>query len=124
MRFLRRNQYLLCFAAVLVFSAVMVVRQFLINQSAHVELREDFILLCERNETKASERLYQLLVQELPSVSEKGLVEDLERSAMLVDPRTTTTDSLLWKYYVSVKNELDKRSRNRLPRALRRAEQN
>src|SRR5262249_30097873 len=88
MRFLRKHQYVLCFLAVLVFSSVMVVRQFIANQSAHVELREDFIFLHERAETKPQERLYQMLVQQLPALNEKALVEDLQRTAMLVDPKT------------------------------------
>ena len=87
-------------------------------------MREDFILLHDRNETKASERLYQLLVQQLPSLSEKSLVDDLERSAMLIDPKTPAPDNLVWKYYVSVNNELEKRSQQRLARARERAGEN
>jgi len=48
MRFLRQNQYVLLFMAVVVFSSVMVVRQFMANQSVHSERREDLILLQER----------------------------------------------------------------------------
>jgi hypothetical protein len=123
MRFLRRHQYLLCFLAVLVFACVMVVRQFIANQSAHVELREDFILLHERAETKPEERLYQLLVQQLPNLNDKALVDDLQRTAMLVDLKTPQLDNLIWKYQVSVKNELQKRSERRLARALEHAAQ-
>ncbi len=124
MRFLRRNQYLLLFAAMLVFSAVMVIRQFVINQSTHIELREDFILLCERNEMKASQRLYDQLMRELPSLSEPSLVTDLQRAAMLVDPKTPAPENLLWKYYAAVKSEMEKRSEQRLKHALQHAEQN
>ena len=123
MRFLRRHQYLLCFLTVLVFACVMVVRQFIANQSAHVELREDFILLHERAETKPEERLYQLLVQQLPNLNDKALVDDLQRTAMLVDLKTPQLDNLIWKYQVSVKNELQKRSERRLARALEHAAQ-
>src|ERR1035437_9956126 len=45
MRFLRRHQYLLCFLGVLAFSCVMVLHQLMANQSAHIELRDDFLLL-------------------------------------------------------------------------------
>jgi hypothetical protein len=121
MRFLRRNEYLLLFLAVLVLSCVMVVRQYLANQSAHVELREDFILLQERNQPQACARLYQMLIQQLPGLSEKALVDDLQRTAMLVDPKTPQLDNLVWKYYVSVKKELEQRSDHRLARALERA---
>ena len=121
MRFLRQNQYVLCFLAVLFFSSVMVVRQFIANQSAHVELREDFIFLHERAETKPQERLYQMLIQQLPALNEKALVEDLQRTSMLVDQKTPQLDNLIWKYQVSVKNELQKRADRRLARALEHA---
>jgi hypothetical protein len=121
MHFLRRHQYLLCFLAVLMFSSVMVIRQVINNQSAHVELREDFILLHDRGEAKPEARLYQLLIQELPRLNEKALVDDLQRTAMLVDPKTPQLDNLVWKYQVSVKNELEHRSQRRLARALNEA---
>ncbi len=123
MRFLRRHQFLLCFLAVLIFSSVMVVRQFPANQSAHVELREDFILLHERGQTQPEERLYQLLVQQLPELNDKTLVDDLQRTAMLLDSKTPQLDNLIWKYQAGVKNELQKRSERRLAQALARAAQ-
>src|SRR5512136_1484141 len=83
MRFLRRHQYLLCFVGVLVFSCVMVVHQFLANQSAHVELREDFLLLHERGEAKACDALYQQLIEALVSLDEKSLVDDFQRTRLL-----------------------------------------
>lgn len=122
MQFLRRNQYLLCFAAVLVFSSVMVLRQFTANQEAHVEMREDFIALCERGETAASERLYQRLIQQLPDSNDARLVEDLQRTAMLVSPEARVAEGLLWKYHVSVQNELQRRIDQRLARTLRSSE--
>src|SRR5258708_27703571 len=122
MRFLRRNQYVLCFLAVLVISCVMVLRQFMANQSAHVERREDFILLQERGQTQPCERLYQVLIQELPGLTDRSLVDDLERAAMLVDTKTPDHSNLVWKYYVSVKNELQKRSERRLAHGLEQAD--
>jgi dihydropteroate synthase len=122
MRFLRRHQYLLCFLGVLVFSCVMVLRQFLANQSAHAELREDFILLHERGEANACEALYQELIQALAGQSEQSLVEDLERTSLLVDPKSPDVANPVWKYHVSVKNELQKRSEQRLARVLKGAE--
>src|SRR6185437_8547134 len=99
MHFLRRHQYLFCFLGVLFFSCVMVIRQFEKNQARHVELREDFILLHDRGETKSEERLYH----------------------MLIDPKAPQLDNLIWKYEVSVKNELQKRSEQRLARAREEA---
>jgi hypothetical protein len=118
MRFFRQHQYLLCFLAVLVFAAVMVIHQFLANQSAHVELREDFLLLHERGEVKACDALYQQLIQALAGLDEKSLVDDLQRTRLLVDPKTPDKENLVWKYYISVKNELERRSEQRLRRVL------
>lgn len=122
MRFLRRHQFLLCFLAVLVFCCVMVLRQYLANQTAHVQRREDFLLLHERGQNKACQRLYGRLIQELPGLSERSLVEDLQRTTLLVDPKSPDHDDLLWKYYVSVKKELEWRAEPRLARALDEAD--
>jgi DNA-binding transcriptional regulator of glucitol operon len=122
MQFLRRHQFLLCFLVVLVLACVMVTWQFLANQSAHVELREDFILLQGQGETKPAERLYQMLIQELPDLNDKALVEDLQRTGMLVDQKNPATEDLVWKLHVSVNNELQRRSQTRIARALARAE--
>ena len=123
MQFLRRHQFLLCFLGVLVFSCVLVLRQFLANQSAHVELREDFLLLHERGEAKACDALYQQLIQALARLDEKSLVDDLQRTRLLIDPKTPDKEDLVWKYYVSVKNELQRRSEQRLTRVLGRSEE-
>ena len=121
MQFLRRHQFLLCFLAVLVFACVMVIRQFAANQSAHIETREDFIFLMERGEFEPAAHLYQELIQELPDLNEKSLVDDLQRTAMLVDPKAPDAESLIFKYQVSVKKELDRRSEQRLATARERA---
>jgi len=122
-RFLRRNQYLLCTLAVLAFSCVMVLRQFQANDAAHVALREDFILLHERGQIQSCQHLYEALIRQLPDLSDRTLVEDLERSAMLVDPRNPAPDpdNPVWKYYVSLKRELQTRAEPRL-RALEHTE--
>ena len=122
MKFLRRHQYLLCFLAVLVLSSTMVVRQFLANESAHVDLREDFILLHDRGETAACDSLYQQLIQELATLNAKTLVDDLQRTSLLVDLKAPDVQNPVWKYYMSVKKELEKRSEQRLARILERVE--
>jgi hypothetical protein len=123
MRFLRRHQYLLCFLGVLVLASVMVIRQFLANQSAHVQLREDFLLLHERGEEQACDALYQQLIPALQHLDEKSLVDDLQRTRLLVDPKAPDKNSLVWRYYVSVKNELEHRSEQRLAHILQRPAQ-
>lgn len=124
MRFLRRYQSLVLAVAVLLFCSVMVVRQFILNHSAHVELREDFLLLYERGNNSETARLYQLLVQDLPSLNTRGLVEDLQRTAMLINPAKPQPDNFVWKYHQCVKNEMFRRSESRAASALKRASQN
>ena len=114
MQFLRRNRYALFILSVLLFSSVMVVHQYLANQSVHTQAVEDFLLLYERGETKPCEHLYQVLVQGLPQLTDRDLVQDLARTAMVVDAKVPQLDNLVWKYHVSVKNELRSRSEKRL----------
>ena len=121
MRFLRRNQSLILSLAVMVLCSVMVVRQYLANQTAHLELREDFLLLLERGHAKESEHLFQMLVQDLPNLTTRGLVDDLQRTTLLVDRAKAEPESLLWKYQQSVKNEMFRRAEARAARALKRA---
>ena len=118
MQFLRRNRYALLTVAVLIFSSVMVVQQFLDNQSAHTRQVEDFLLLHEREEKQPCAHLYQVLVQQLPRISERALVQDLQRTGMVVDVKTPQLENLVWKYHVGVKNELRQRSEKRLAAML------
>lgn len=121
MRFLRRHQSLVLALAVLVFCSVMVIRQYIVNQTAHVELREDFILLYERGNATETERLYQMLVQDLPGLNTRGLIEDLQRTALLMDRTKPEPESLLWKYHQCIKNEMFRRAERRAALALMRA---
>jgi len=118
MQFLRRNRYALLTFAVLLFSAVMVIQQYLANLSAHTMQVEEFLLLHERGEQESCTHLYQVLVQRLPHLSNHALVQDLVRTATVVDPKTPQLDNLVWKYHVSVRNELKHRSEQRLEAAL------
>jgi hypothetical protein len=122
MPFLHRQRHLLLVLAALVLSSVLVVQQYLANESAHTARLEDFIVLHERGETKLAERRYQLLVQELPQLSERALVTDLQRTALIVEPNPPQLDSLLWKYQVGVKNELKRRAERRISRLLQEAQ--
>ncbi len=101
----------------------MVLRQFRANDAAHVAQREDFILLHERGQTQPCQHLYESLIRQLPELNDRTLVEDLERAALLVDPRNPAPDldNPVWKYYVSVKRELQNRADLRL-RALQHTE--
>jgi hypothetical protein len=101
----------------------MVVRQINVNQSKHAELREAFILLQTKGYKPQAQRLYQRLLLELEHLPSKGLLDDFQRTLMLVDPAVQQPENLIWKYHWTVSNELEKRSDGTLARALRMAEQ-
>jgi len=123
MRPFRGNRFALIFFVLLIFSTVMVVLQFMANQSKHVELREYFILLHSKGYKPQAERLYKRLMRELEGLPNKALMDDYQRTLMLVDPATQQPDNLIWRYHWTVSNELDKRSESTLLRALKMAEE-
>ena len=119
MRFVRHNKFFLVFLASLVLCSVLVIRQYLVNQWEHVDLREDFILLHDQGQARGAERLYQMLIQELPQLPDRALIADQQRLTVLFLPQKPPPEDLLWKYYVSVQNELQRRTDERLARALK-----
>src|SRR5437899_1269613 len=126
MRFFRSNRFALIFFVLLIFCSAMVVRQFMVSQSRHVELRENFIVLCTKEYQEKAERLYKRLLRELEGLPNKALMDDYQRTFMLVYPQTQQPDNLIWKYHVTVRNELVKRSQgteDTLQRALKMAEE-
>ena len=123
MQFVRRNRYALLTLAILVLASVLVVQQQLANQSTHSQKVEDFLLLHERGSKESCDHLYQVLVQELPRVGNHTLVQDLLRTAMVVDPKAPQLENLIWKYHVSVRNELKRRTEKRLEALSGGAEQ-
>ena len=74
------------FFVLLIFCSAMVVRQFMANQWRHVELREAFILLYYKGYKPEAERLFKRLLRELDVLPNKALMEDYQRTLMLVDP--------------------------------------
>jgi len=123
MRFLRQYQFFLLFVALLVFCSLMVMRQFNVNRSKHVDLREAFILLHTKGYTNPASRLFARLLSDLPEESNKTLMDDFQRTLMLVDPGTQHPENLIWKYHWTVSNELERRSASTLKRALKLADQ-
>jgi hypothetical protein len=101
----------------------MVVRQFMVNQSRHDELREYFILLHSKGYKPEAERLFKRLMREVEGLPNKTLMDDYQRTLMLVDPATQQPDNLIWKYHWTVSNELERRSESTLRRALKMAEE-
>ena len=122
MRSLRRNRFSLVFLALVVFCSAMVVRQFMANQSKHLELREAFILLYSKGYRPEAERLYKRLLRDLEAIPNKTLMDDYQRTLLLVDPMTQQPDNLIWRYHWTVSNELEKRSESTLLRARKLAE--
>jgi hypothetical protein len=114
MRFLIRNQYLLLTLAVFMLALILVQRQFAQQQNAHLERRENFLVLHDRGQTKPTEHLYQLLIQDLPHLTLGSLVNDLQRMALVLQ-KDTHPEDLVSKYHVSVRNELKRRAEQRLP---------
>ena len=121
MRFVRQYRFILLFFLLLIFCSVMVVRQFGLRQSRHVEMREAFILLHMRNYTNEARTLFDRLVLEVPKytkkISDKELLDDFQRTLQLVDPYSSQTNNLIWKYHWMLSEELDKRSVDLLARA-------
>jgi len=123
MRLLRRNRFLVIFVALLVFCSLMVVRQFTANQSRHIEIREAFILLYIKGYKPEAERLYKRLLRDIEELPNKTLIEDFQRTSLLVDPTAQQPDNLIWKYHWTVSLELEKRSESTLMRARKLAEE-
>lgn len=111
------------FAGLLLFSSVMVVRQVITNQNQHTELREAFILLESKGYKPQAQRLYQRLLMELEALPNRSLLEDFQRTLVLVDVRAQQPDNFIWKYHWTVSNELERRSEGTLKRALKMAEE-
>jgi hypothetical protein len=122
MRVLRRYGHILLFFAVVLLACVMVLHQFLANENSHVQQREDFIALHERGDTKLAGHHYQLLIRALPKLTDDALWRDVQRTAMIVDTKVSQPESFVWKYHVSVNNELRQRTTKRIERMLESAE--
>ncbi len=124
MRFIRHYRYVLSFLALLVFCSVMVIRGLQERQSKHVELREAMILLHTRGYTNQAAHLYTRLIQDAKELPNKVLLDDFQRTLLLVDPSTKQFRNPIWNYHWVVSNELEKRSESTLERARQLAEEN
>ena len=120
MRFLR--YFGLGLVALAAFCSAMVVREFSIKHSQHAELLESLILLQAKGYPEEANRLCQRLIMDLPRSPDKVLLEDLQRTTMLIDPAKKNPDDLVWRYQASLSNELNRRSERNLARALKTAE--
>jgi hypothetical protein len=121
--FLRQHRFVLSFLALLVFCSVMVVRQLNARQSKHVELREALILLQTGGYTNEAERLYRRLVRELDQLPNRALIEDWQRTVTLADPSASHPENPIWKYYWTVRQEMEKRAESTIQQARKLAEE-
>ncbi len=123
MRFLRQYRFVLLFFALLIFCSFMFMYQVKAKQTKHMERREAFILLQARGYTNEATRLYQRLLREMPELKNKELLDDFQRTLLLVDPYSTQTNNLVWNYHWTISNELDRRSEGTLKRARELAQE-
>jgi hypothetical protein len=123
MHFLRQHKFVLSFLLLLVFCSVMVIRQLDARKSRHVELREAMILLQTGGYTNESDRLYLRLLRELDKLSNKALIEDWQRTVILVEPASHQPSNAIWRYYWTVRKEMERRSEDTIQRARKLAEE-
>src|SRR5687767_9273846 len=123
MTFFRQYRYLLLAMALLVICSVVVIEYLNAGQSRHMEVREAFILLHTRGYTNQAARLYHHLLNEMHTLSNKQLIDDFQRTLLVVDPGANRPDNLIWKYHWTVSNELERRSESSLVRALKLADE-
>jgi hypothetical protein len=126
MHFLGQNKFVLSFLLLLVFCSVMVVWQLDARksqeQSRHVELREAMILLQTGGYTNQADKLYLRLLRDVSELSNKALLEDWQRTVILIDPSSHLPSNAVWRYYWGVRNEMERRSESSIQKALKLAE--
>src|ERR1051325_8136143 len=98
MYFLREHRFVLIFLLLLVFCSLMVMRQFNLRQSRHVELREALIVLHTGNYTNEARIIYNRLWSDVRKLSTKELIDDWQRVVVMVDPNTKQPDNPVWQY--------------------------
>ena len=127
MHFVRQHKFALSFLAVLAFSSIMVIWQLDARKDAkksrHVELREAMILLQTGGYTNQADKLYLKLFSDLEKLSDKELVEDWQRTVILVDPGSHQPSNAVWRYYWTVRNAMERRSESIIQRALKLSEE-
>ncbi len=126
MQFFLRHRFVLSFLALLAFCSGMVVWQLDVRKDArhsrHVELREAMILLQTGGYTNQADKLYLRLYADLEQLSNRELVEDWQRTVILVDPGSHQPSNAVWRYYWTVRNAMERRGDNIIQRALKLAD--
>jgi hypothetical protein len=123
MLFLRQHKFTFLFLAVLVFCSVMVIRQRDRSRDRHAELLEAMIVLQTGGYTNEAGRLYFRLWRDIEKMSNNQLVDDWRRTVTLIDPGVYQPSNSIYRYYWSVRTEMEKRSESIIERARKLAEQ-
>jgi len=123
MQFLRQHKFSLIFLGVLVFCSVMVILQRDKSRDRHGELLDAMIVLETGGYTNEAGRLYFRLWRDIDHMSNKQLVDDWRRTVTLIDPGVHQPSNSIYRYYWSVRGEMEKRSESIIERARRLAEQ-
>ena len=123
MLFLRQHKFALLFLLVLVICSIMVIRQIDARHDQHVELREAMILLQTGGYTNEATRIYWRLYRDLEKLSDKQLLEDWQRTVILVDSDSNQPSNSVWRYYWTVRNQMERRSEGIIERARKLADQ-
>lgn len=122
MRFARERLFVLGTTAVILFSAIMVVRQVLENQVRHAEMREAFIFLYTKGYNIEAQNLYTRLVLNLREEPTRHLIDDLQRTSTIAPTNESASTNVLVRYHLSVKKELEKRFEDEYLKARKIAE--
>ena len=127
MHFVRQHKFALSFLALLVFCSVMVIWQLdakkVAEQSRHVEWREAMILLQTGGYTNQADKLYLKLLTDIDRLSDRELIEDWQRTVILVDPGSHQPSNAVWRYYWTVRNVMERRAESIIQRALKLSEE-
>lgn len=123
MLFLRQHKYALLFLVVLVFCSVMVIVQRDKRRDRHAELLDAMIVLETGGYTNEANRLYFRLWRDIDRMSNKQLVDDWRYTVTLVDPGVHQPSNSIYRYYWSVRLEMEKRSEKIIERARELAQQ-
>jgi hypothetical protein len=108
---LRRLHYILFFAGVLAFCSFKVKSQFAVNEARRAEIRDSFIHLYAGHHVEEAQRLYVKLIESLEKESTTSLIADRKCAGLFAGNSASSNDDLLWKYYISVSKELEKRQK-------------
>lgn len=81
------------------------------------------ILLQTGGYTNQADKLYLKLLTDIDHLSDRELIEDWQRTVILVDPGSHQPSNSVWRYYWTVRNAMERRSESIIQRALKLSEE-